>query len=392
MSKKFLAMALGAMTAHGDGFEVGVSTGVSMNSGGQAESINNAYDVTKNVSRYGVSNHFVTGLTDQDINALKAQALNSGENLSYDNLKQTGFVRSAQRAAFWSLVGYQNADLLDNGDNYTDNKQARAQELATKLGAGAIANRNDLFTAVNNKINGGFTNDQWRVAGIVGVADHYAIEGLDKKDQNNPGNANEAYQGTSVGFASLNRAAGVPVRLDMGYGFDLGRHWFAGAHGFVGLMGGSTSSEVSVQVDKQTVEVPGGDDPTSINVPGFSVQNKMVVSPELNMGLGAKFGYNFNPLRMFVTGGWTVARMKGKLHDGLGVKSTQTQWKNGLFAGGGFDYALSETTRVGLGYTATFFGKTDWDKLGVWGMDMTTGRLVNHTISLGVTYVMPSES
>jgi opacity protein-like surface antigen len=368
MSKKFLAMVLGAMTAHGDGFEVGVSTGVSMNGGGQAESINNAYDATKNVSRYGVNSHFITGLTDQDIDTLKAQALNRRADLSYDNLNQKGFVRRAQRAAFWSLVGYQNADLLADARHYTGNKQTRAQELEQKLGAAAssITNRDTLFRAVNDKINL-LTNDEWRVAGIGGVAARYAIEALDQKDQKNPGNENEAYQGTSVGFASLNRAAGVPVRLDMGYGFNLGRHWFAGAHGFVGLMGGSTSSEVNVQVDQQTVAVPGGVGPTSINVPGFSVQNKMVVSPELNMGLGAKFGYNFNPLRMFVTGGWTIARMKGKLHDELGVKSTQNQWKNGLFAGGGFDYALSETTRVGLGYTATFFGKTDWDKLGYGG-------------------------
>lgn len=382
-------MALGAMTAHGDGFEVGVSTGVSMNSGGQAESINNAYDATKNVSRRGVYSHFIKGLTDQDINQLR--------KLAYDlkTQKKGGFGDSAWERALRLIVG-RDHDLLEGEATYTDEQKKRAQALMTKLDASGITSLIESPSALEKAIvlnKYSMTNDRWRAAGIGMVAGRYAIAELEQqKDQKNSGNENEAYQGTSVGFRSLNGAAGVPVRLDMGYGFDLGRHWFAGAHGFVGLMGGSTSSEVNVQVDEQNVEVPGGDQPTNIKVPGFSVQNKMVVSPELNMGLGAKFGYNLNPLRMFVTGGWTVARMKGKWHDESGEKPTQTQWKNGLFAGGGFDYALSETTRVGLGYTATFFGKTDWNKLGVWGMDMTTGRLVNHTISLGVTYVMPSES
>jgi hypothetical protein len=41
MNKKFLVMGLAAMTAHGDGFEVGVSTGVSMNSGGGVSAFSN---------------------------------------------------------------------------------------------------------------------------------------------------------------------------------------------------------------------------------------------------------------------------------------------------------------------------------------------------------------
>ena len=67
MNKKLLVMGLAAITAHGDGLEVSVSTGVSINNGGKAKALNNAYDTTKDISQGVVFNHLAGGVTEQDI-------------------------------------------------------------------------------------------------------------------------------------------------------------------------------------------------------------------------------------------------------------------------------------------------------------------------------------
>lgn len=383
ISKKFLAMALGAMAAHGDSFEVGVSTGVSMNSGGQVKtSISNPYDVTKHYSRGMVERHFRWNLTDQEIDALKQQARAGADKGS--------FAYMAWQAVMRAFVGSGNQDLL-TATTYTRNQKKRAQNMESSLvrGVRTVETPEELRRLMDiqrDQVLKAVTSAKLRAAGIGVIAARHAIDGLDQKDQKNP--ENEFYPGTAFVYKPLKGAVGVPVHVKMGYVFNLGPRWFAGPYGVLGVMGGSASSAINVQVDKQTVKAP-----ISTNVPDFLLQGKMVVSPGLNMGLGAKLGYNFDFMRMFFTSGWTVARMKATFRvkeDGHDNKETQTQtqWKNGLFVGGGVDYNLSETIRVGLSYTATFFGKAKWKQLE----DMTTSRLVNHNIGLGVTYVVPSES
>ena len=106
--------------------------------------------------------------------------------------------------------------------------------------------------------------------------------------------------------------------------------------------------------------------------------------------------------------GWTAAKLNAVLRHGEG-NLTQSKWKNGVSVGVGYDRILSDNMRVGLGYTATFFGKTRWNNWSIGGKDMKSmsdadkdrlnkmfglnvGRMVNHTVSVGVTYVVPSGS
>ena len=174
------------------------------------------------------------------------------------------------------------------------------------------------------------------------------------------------------------RGGGRACAFVMGYGVNLGANWFAGLHGFAGYMGGSASYGDSSDAGSK---------------------GKLVISPGLDAGVWAQMGGVFGANRLFATVGWTAAKITARANPPQSAMAKviesaswdKPKWGSGLSAGAGYDRMLSEDVRVGVGYTATFLGTTvrnDWK-----GAEFVMRtRLVNQTVSVGVTYVIPSQS